>query len=289
MLSYKVEPDRDASGDVVSDDEERAETSKPPQGGYMGPGFEAAMSEYERQPLWDERHVLSPNRDRQRRPRFSENRDPNRPYGQGSGKSRGYGGVGQNTPPVPPDGGYPHPRYREWPGHMSEFDERAVALKFLIMYAKMEARRLARERVRKHLEADEEEERRRREIRRKEREILSTGGRDASRSRAAGRRGLPELSSEEEAEERRPKDARIGSFADFENSMFPYRSKNGVKSYVCPYQGCGMELPTLSRIKRHYIVHTKLKPFKCINKDCNKRFSRKDNMLQHYKIHCSYR
>ncbi|KAM0672432.1 hypothetical protein OCOL_000651 [Ordospora colligata] len=85
-----------------------------------------------------------------------------------------------------------------------------------------------------------------------------------------------------------PADDKIECFADFETSMFTYKARNGIKMYICPYEGCTMELPTVSRIKRHYIVHTRLRPFKCLNKDCSKRFSRKDNMLQHYKVHCNY-
>ncbi|KMV66117.1 hypothetical protein M970_050590 [Encephalitozoon cuniculi EcunIII-L] len=121
------------------------------------------------------------------------------------------------------------------------------------------------------------------EMKRRKREVL--GEVNKVRGEAGDR---DDRSCERPEEESDAKGTRIESFADFETSMFPYKSKNGAKSYACPYEGCTMELPTLSRIKRHYIVHTKLRPFKCLNKDCNKRFSRKDNMLQHYKIHCNY-
>lgn len=79
----------------------------------------------------------------------------------------------------------------------------------------------------------------------------------------------------------------IESFADFADSMFTYKTKDKLKIYECPEPGCFTELPSLSRIKRHYLVHTNLKPFKCLNKNCDKRFSRKDNMIQHFRTHCN--
>lgn len=79
----------------------------------------------------------------------------------------------------------------------------------------------------------------------------------------------------------------IESFADFADSMFKFHTKDKVKVYECPEPGCFTELPSLSRIKRHYLVHTNLKPFKCLNKNCDKRFSRKDNMIQHFRTHCN--
>jgi hypothetical protein len=82
---------------------------------------------------------------------------------------------------------------------------------------------------------------------------------------------------------------KIESFADFSDSLFNYRIVDDVKSFICPHPGCKMELPSMSRIKRHYIVHTKLKPFKCLNVNCGKKFSRKDNMLQHFRIHCEHK
>lgn len=78
----------------------------------------------------------------------------------------------------------------------------------------------------------------------------------------------------------------IESFADFSDSMFRYKVQDTTKMYLCPESNCEVELPSLSRIKRHYLVHTNLKPFKCMNPRCEKRFSRKDNMLQHYRTHC---
>ena len=73
---------------------------------------------------------------------------------------------------------------------------------------------------------------------------------------------------------------------DFDETIFNYNSDT--KLFYCPWEGCGKSFPSLSRIKRHYIIHTKLKPFKCLNKGCIRRFSRKDNMLQHYRVHCPF-
>lgn len=88
---------------------------------------------------------------------------------------------------------------------------------------------------------------------------------------------IDSLSNEEEA---------IESFADFPDSMFASKTKNNTRVFCCANKECEVELPSLSRIKRHYLVHTSLKPFKCLNQKCDKRFSRKDNMLQHFRTHC---
>jgi uncharacterized Zn-finger protein len=68
--------------------------------------------------------------------------------------------------------------------------------------------------------------------------------------------------------------------------MFTFYTKGKTKVFECPKPGCFTELPSLSRIKRHYLIHTNLKPFKCPNPTCGKWFSRKDNMTQHFKTHC---
>jgi hypothetical protein len=83
---------------------------------------------------------------------------------------------------------------------------------------------------------------------------------------------------------------KIESFADFSDSLFNYRIVDGAKFYICPHPGCKTELPgSISRIKRHYIIHTKIRPFECLNVNCDKKFSRKDNMLQHFRIHCEHK
>ncbi|KAI5168688.1 hypothetical protein PAEPH01_0334 [Pancytospora epiphaga] len=78
----------------------------------------------------------------------------------------------------------------------------------------------------------------------------------------------------------------VRSFNDFDEGIFEFDKESGM--YSCPYPKCPKNFPSLSRIKRHYIIHTNIKPFKCPNKDCPRTFSRKDNMLQHYRVHCPY-
>ena len=75
-------------------------------------------------------------------------------------------------------------------------------------------------------------------------------------------------------------DNEVKSFNDFDEGIFVFNPST--RRYMCPDQSCGKEFPSLSRIKRHFIIHTDIKPFKCQNKECNRRFSRKDNMLQHF-------
>ncbi|WUR04090.1 zinc finger C2H2 domain-containing protein [Vairimorpha necatrix] len=83
-----------------------------------------------------------------------------------------------------------------------------------------------------------------------------------------------------------PENEIIRSFSDFDDSLFEKKTINGVVMFCCAKNGCNKQLPTISRIKRHYISHTDIKPFVCPSKSCSKKFSRKDNMLQHYKAHC---
>lgn len=78
----------------------------------------------------------------------------------------------------------------------------------------------------------------------------------------------------------------LKSFNDFDESMFKFNENT--KKYKCPHPDCDKEFPSLSRIKRHFIIHTDIKPFKCENPECDKTFSRKDNMLQHSRVHCPY-
>ncbi|WUR03520.1 zinc finger C2H2 domain-containing protein [Vairimorpha necatrix] len=85
-----------------------------------------------------------------------------------------------------------------------------------------------------------------------------------------------------------PENETIQSFTDFPDDLFTTKVRNGVTVFCCADDDCDMELPSLTRIKRHYLVHTNLKPFKCLNKHCNKRYSRRDNMLHHYKSHCKH-
>lgn len=80
----------------------------------------------------------------------------------------------------------------------------------------------------------------------------------------------------------------IKNFSDLNDQLFVTVEADGGYEYMCPKTGCGKTFPSLSRIKRHYIIHTGAKPFGCLNAQCPKRFSRKDNMLQHYKTHCKF-
>ncbi|KAM0688280.1 hypothetical protein COBT_000465 [Conglomerata obtusa] len=76
---------------------------------------------------------------------------------------------------------------------------------------------------------------------------------------------------------------------DFKDELFIDYEHPENKDYICPEPECKKTFPSLSRAKRHYIVHTGHKPYKCLNPECPKSFSRKDNMLQHYNKHCSAR
>lgn len=76
------------------------------------------------------------------------------------------------------------------------------------------------------------------------------------------------------------------SFNDFDEELF--RMDQTTKTFNCPWSTCNKSFPSLSRIKRHYIIHTDIKPFKCLNEECSREFSRKDNMLQHCRVHCPY-
>lgn len=53
----------------------------------------------------------------------------------------------------------------------------------------------------------------------------------------------------------------------------------------CSFKGCTKKFTCNSRLQRHMVVHTGDKPFVCPDSECSKRFSRKDNMMQHYRIH----
>lgn len=80
----------------------------------------------------------------------------------------------------------------------------------------------------------------------------------------------------------------IKKYGDIPESTFTTGWNDGVLVYICPEENCGKFFPSISRAKRHYIIHTEAKPYKCPNFGCNKRFSRKDNMNQHCRLHCKY-
>lgn len=58
------------------------------------------------------------------------------------------------------------------------------------------------------------------------------------------------------------------------------------KTFFCKFENCPVSFPTYSRILRHAIIHTGIRPFKCLRKECERNFSRKDNMMQHYRNFC---
>jgi Zinc finger, C2H2 type len=105
----------------------------------------------------------------------------------------------------------------------------------------------------------------------------------------------PDSSSKSSAEEEAPlvsrrrgrKPKTWGDGAEW-NVDFPYVEAEGERTYSCVYPRCTKSFPSLSRMRRHYVIHTGKKPFACLNPECPKTFSRKDNMLQHHKGHCTY-
>lgn len=80
----------------------------------------------------------------------------------------------------------------------------------------------------------------------------------------------------------------VNEYKDLPDNMFiPIDNQDG-RIYPCPFRHCDRVFPSLSRIKRHYVVHTNLKSFKCEHPKCGKRFSRRDNMKQHYRDSCRH-
>lgn len=91
-----------------------------------------------------------------------------------------------------------------------------------------------------------------------------------------------------ENQARMPIDSSASDIEDDLNIEFPVIVSGGKKLFKCIYPDCRKAFPSLSRMRRHYIIHTGAKPFKCLNAECPKSFSRRDNMIQHYKGHCIY-
>ncbi|KAI9011469.1 hypothetical protein BC832DRAFT_348550 [Gaertneriomyces semiglobifer] len=60
-------------------------------------------------------------------------------------------------------------------------------------------------------------------------------------------------------------------------------SSNTKRRYTC--QECTRSFTTSGHLARHMRIHTGIKPFTCLLPGCTNRFSRQDNMMQHYRTH----
>ncbi|KAI8591364.1 hypothetical protein BDZ88DRAFT_505428 [Geranomyces variabilis] len=68
----------------------------------------------------------------------------------------------------------------------------------------------------------------------------------------------------------------------------PVTKENPAKrSRECPT--CGNRFTTAGHLSRHMRIHSGVKPFKCLLDDCPSKFSRQDNMMQHYRTHVNKR
>ncbi|KAI7867930.1 hypothetical protein BDF14DRAFT_1700505, partial [Spinellus fusiger] len=64
------------------------------------------------------------------------------------------------------------------------------------------------------------------------------------------------------------------------------KRSTGQKIFQCQgYGTCTMSFSRSEHLARHIRKHTGEKPFSCIVPDCNRRFSRYDNMMQHTHTH----
>ncbi|KAJ3165300.1 transcriptional repressor [Irineochytrium annulatum] len=57
------------------------------------------------------------------------------------------------------------------------------------------------------------------------------------------------------------------------------------KRFGCTWDGCDKTFTTSGHLARHMRIHSGLKPYKCPLRECPSRFSRQDNMMQHYRTH----
>ena len=67
------------------------------------------------------------------------------------------------------------------------------------------------------------------------------------------------------------------------NSFRKHVITHGEKQYICQAEGCGKRFLDNSKLKRHMLVHSGEKPYKC--ELCNKRFSLDFNLRTHLRIH----
>jgi len=58
------------------------------------------------------------------------------------------------------------------------------------------------------------------------------------------------------------------------------------RSYVCAVGNCGRVFSSASKLSRHQAIHSEeTQGFPCLAPGCSKKYNRRDNMLQHYKVH----
>ncbi|KAJ3042164.1 transcriptional repressor [Rhizophlyctis rosea] len=57
------------------------------------------------------------------------------------------------------------------------------------------------------------------------------------------------------------------------------------KLHYCDESDCGKSFTTSGHLARHKRIHSGVKPYPCPLANCPSRFSRQDNMMQHYRTH----
>ncbi|KAI9297469.1 hypothetical protein K502DRAFT_279825, partial [Neoconidiobolus thromboides FSU 785] len=57
------------------------------------------------------------------------------------------------------------------------------------------------------------------------------------------------------------------------------------KVYICKRTNCNATFTTSGHLARHDRIHTGEKNYKCLLPSCEAKFSRQDNMMQHYRTH----
>jgi uncharacterized Zn-finger protein len=69
------------------------------------------------------------------------------------------------------------------------------------------------------------------------------------------------------------------------SSPAPELSENFINRRRFTCQFCQKGFNSLSHLQRHERIHSGDKPFSCPIENCPSRFSRHDNMMQHYRTH----